>query len=539
MTFPSLGDNFRFTNSSIVIRIESVKPCGVHIRQEKDYYSEFKIAIVFRRNCFARAEIDYVYGRKEKEMNDNRAWMLGHEKIGKLLWKLSVPSIIGLMVQATYNMVDTIFVGRVVGVNAIGGLTVALPLQILVMALIQTIAVGTSSIISRSLGSEEHDKANRTLGNATFISVCLGILVTGLGLLFLENLISLFGGTEAILPYARDYLSIILIGGVFVSYASVMNEVARAEGNAKISMLTMIISAVANIILDAVFILGLDWGVKGAAFATVIAQAIAAVWLLLYFLRGKSLLKYEKKYLKPDTKITRETLAVGSSAFIRHGAGSITMIILTRSLVHYGGELAIAVFGVVNKVLIFVFQPMMGIMMGLQPIIGFNYGAHKIERVKSAVKSALIYNVGFSLFMTVIVLSMPQTVISIFSGDVSLLGMGRGAIQIITFVLPLVAFQLISIGMFQSLGKSSEAFILAISRQVLFLIPIMLLLPMILGLNGLWYTFPITDIFSAALTILLFYRQWKIFRRDGLEEQKTEETKLVVDTKILNPKLDD
>lgn len=458
--------------------------------------------------------------------------MLGNEKIGKLLVKLSGPSIIGLMVQSTYNMVDTIFVGQTVGVNAIGGLTVALPLQILGMALIQTIAVGASSIISRSLGAGDNDKANKTLGSATVLSAILGISFFGIAFLFLNDFIKLFGGTEIILPYARDYLSIILFGSIFVSYAGVMNEIARAEGNAKISMLTMIFSAVTNIVLDAYFILVLDWGVKGAAFATVIAQAVAAVWLLFYFLGGKSLLKYRKKYLKADRSITKETLAIGSSALIRHGTGSITMIILTRSLVHYGGEVAVAVFGVINKVLIFVFQPMLGIIQGLQPIIGFNYGAKKMERVKSSIMTALKYAMIWSCFMTLIVLLFPAAMIRVFSGDAKLLALGTGAIKIITLVFPLVGIQLIATGMFQSLGRSSQAFILALSRQLIFLVPIMLVFPLFFGLDGLWLTFPVTDCFSVILTILLFIRQWRIFEKDGSKLPGAEKTGIITDISV-------
>ena len=451
--------------------------------------------------------------------------MLGNEKIGKLLWKLSSPSIIGLSVQATYNLVDTIFVGRAVGVHAIAGLTVALPLQILVMAIIQTVAVGASSIISRSLGAGDKEKANRALGNATTISLLLGILITILGLIFMEPLLTLFGGTEAITPYAKDYLSIILLGTVFFSYAGPANELARAEGNAKIAMFTMILSAITNIILDAVFILGLGMGVKGAALATIIAQAVAAVNMFSYFMSGKSMLHYSRKNLKPDRAISREIFTIGSSAFIRHGGASLTMIILNQSLIHYGGEIAIAAYGVINKVLLFTFMPMFGIVQGFQPIVGFNYGAKKIGRVKQSISTAVKLATIWSTFMFGLIFLFPRTMVGIFSQDKELLAMGGGAIKIVVALLSFIGFQVICAGLFQSLGKATQAFILAISRQMLFLIPLLLLLPLFFGLQGIWLAFPATELLSMLLTTALFTRQWSEFNKisSSSEEKKAAE----------------
>jgi putative MATE family efflux protein len=462
--------------------------------------------------------------------NNGRAWMLGNEKVVKLLWKLSIPSMIGLFVQATYNLVDTIFVGRTVGVRAIGGLTVALPLQILVMAIIQTVAVGASSIISRSLGAGNHEKADRTLGNATVISLILGMMITVLGLIFMEPMLTLFGGTETVTPYARDYLSIILLGTVFISYAGPANELARAEGNAKIAMFTMIFSAITNIILDAVFILGLGMGVKGAALATIIAQSVAAAFMLVYFLSGKSMLRYRRKNLKPDKEISREIFAVGSSAFIRHGGGSLTMIVLNQSLVHYGGEIALAVYGVINKVLLFTFLPMFGIVQGFQPIVGFNYGAGKIDRVKQSITGAVKLVTIWSTFMFGLIVLFPRTMVGIFSQDKELLEMGGSAIKIVVALLFFIGFQVICAGLFQSLGKVTQAFILALSRQMLFLIPLLILLPLFFDLQGIWFAFPATELLSMLLTTTLFIRQWSEFTKIESRNEKKRSAEIVLET---------
>jgi putative MATE family efflux protein len=465
----------------------------------------------------------------DTEVNSGRAWMLGNEKVGKLLWKLSIPSIIGLVVQATYNLVDTIFVGRAVGVHAIAGLTVALPLQILIMAIIQTVAVGASSVISRSLGAGDKEKADHTLGNATTISLILGVLITILGLIFMEPLLTLFGGTETITPYARDYLSIILLGTVFFSYAGPANELARAEGNAKIAMFTMILSAITNIILDAVFILGFGMGVKGAALATIIAQAVAAVKMFSYFMSGKSMLRYRRKNLKPDRALSREIFAVGSSAFIRHGGGSLTMIVLNQSLVHYGGEIAIAVYGIINKVLLFTFLPMFGIVQGFQPIVGFNYGANKISRVKQSISAAIKLVTIWSTIMFGLIILFPGTMVGIFSQDKELLEVGGSAIQIVVAFLPFIGFQVICAGLFQSIGKATQAFILAISRQMLFLIPLLLLLPLFFGLQGIWLAFPATELLSMLLTAALFIRQWSEFNKISSSNEEKRRTEIILD----------
>jgi putative MATE family efflux protein len=462
-------------------------------------------------------------------VNNGRAWMLGNEKVGKLLWKLSIPSIIGLTVAATYNLVDTIFVGRAVGVHAIGGLTVALPLQILIMAIIQTVSVGASSIISRSLGAGDYEKADRTLGNATTILLILGILITILGLIFMEPMLRLFGGTETVLPLARDYLSVILLGTIMFSYAIPAIELARAEGNAKIAMFTMILSAITNIVLDAVFILKLGMGVKGAALATIIAQTVAAVFMFGYFMSGKSMLHYRRKNIKPDRTISREIFTVGSSAFIRHGGGSLTMIVLNQSLVHYGGEIAIAAYGVINKVLLFTFMPMFGIVQGFQPIIGFNYGAGKIGRVKQSISTAVRMVTIWSILMFGLIFLFPRTMIGIFSRDTELLEMGSGAIKIVVALLSFIGFQFICAGLFQSLGKAAQAFILAISRQMLFLLPLLLLLPLFFGLQGVWLAFPATEFLSVLLTSSLFIRQWSEFNKMISRNEKKRSAEIILE----------
>jgi putative MATE family efflux protein len=324
-------------------------------------------------------------------------------------------------------------------------------------------------------------------------------------------------------------LSVILLGTIMFSYAIPAIELARAEGNAKIAMFTMILSAITNIVLDAVFILKLGMGVKGAALATIIAQTVAAVFMFGYFMSGKSMLHYRRKNIKPDRTISREIFTVGSSAFIRHGGGSLTMIVLNQSLVHYGGEIAIAAYGVINKVLLFTFMPMFGIVQGFQPIIGFNYGAGKIGRVKQSISTAVRMVTIWSILMFGLIFLFPRTMIGIFSRDTELLEMGSSAIKIVVALLSFIGFQFICAGLFQSLGKAVQAFILAISRQMLFLLPLLLLLPLFFGLQGVWLAFPATEFLSVLLTSSLFIRQWSEFNKMISRNEKKRSAEIILE----------
>ncbi|OAA28372.1 multidrug transporter MatE [Kosmotoga arenicorallina S304] len=437
----------------------------------------------------------------------DRQRMLAEERIGKLLVKLSVPAMIGMLVQALYNFVDTIFVGRGVGSLGIAGITISFPVQIFVMAFAQLIGIGGASIISRSLGAGDKPKANRTAGNIFTVVIFFGLIMALMGLIFLKPILTLLGASPTIMPYAADYLGIILFGTFFFSFAMATNSVVRAEGNARVAMYTMLISAILNIILDPIFIFGLDLGVKGAALATVISQATTAFYLLYYFLSGKSLLHIKSHDLKPEIPIIKESFAIGFSAFVRQAAGSVLGIIMNNTLVAYGGDIAVAVFGVINRLLMVFLMPMFGINQGFMPILGFNYGAKKLDRVLRVIKLATIAESIISILAFTFLFSFPGFLIGIFSKDSELILIGSDAMRKVILMLPLIGFQVIGAGMFQALGKAFPALILSMARQILFLIPIVLVLPHIAGLDGVWFSFPIADVSAFLITFVLFIKQ--------------------------------
>jgi len=425
---------------------------------------------------------------------------LGSERIAPLLVRMSAPAMVGLIVQAFYNLTDTVFVGRGVGSLAIAGITIAFPVQILVMAFAQTFGIGAASIVSRSLGAGDPDRARRALGNLFSIVILSSATIAVLGSLYIDPLLRLFGATETILPYGQDYLRVILLGAPFFMFAMATNAVVRAEGNARVAMWTMIISGLLNIGLDPLFIYGFGMGVRGAALATVLAQATTVFYLVYYFLGGRSTLRARVSDLWLDRRIVGESLAVGIGSGLRQAAGSFTTIILNNTLAAYGGDIAIAAFGVINRMTMFLFLPMFGIVQGMMPIVGFNYGAHQFDRARRAVRLSVVVTTIMSFADAAILIGIPGLLMRIFSNDPALLELAVPATRVVVLAFPTVGFQVVAAGMYQSLGRPLPAMVLALLRQVILLIPLILVLPRVLDLPGVWASFPIADGLAALAT---------------------------------------
>ncbi len=436
---------------------------------------------------------------------------LGIEKISTLLLRLSLPATIGMSVNALYNLVDTIFIGWGVGSMAIGGLAIAFPIQMIIMAFAQLVGIGAASAVSRSLGANDVERADHVTGNAFLSIIVLGSIISILGLSFTEPLLRIFGATNILMPYARDYISIILIGSVFFSFAVASNNLVRAEGNARVAAFTMIIGASLNIMLDPIFIFALDMGIKGAALATIVSQFISFLYVLRYMYSGKSSLGIKFKHLKPQKGIITEIFSVGFSAFARQAAGSFVAIILNNSLVFYGGELAVSVLGVVNRLLMFLFMPLFGVVQGMQPIVGFNYGAGKIERVKETVKLSMLTTMGFASIGWLIAQLFAPQIISIFTGDAQLISEGSKVLRIVVLAVPVIGIQVVGAALFQSLGKAVPSIILSLLRQVIIFIPLILILPRVweLELMGIWMSFPIADLLATIITAFLLRSEMK------------------------------
>ena len=439
--------------------------------------------------------------------------ILADDNIGKLLFKLSAPATLGMFVMTLYNVVDTIFIGHAVGRLGIAGISIVFPFQMFVMAIGQTLGIGGASLISRSLGAGNIEKAERTLGNVIFSVVIFGISLALFGSFFIDKILMVFGATETILPYAREYMQIILFGTILFTFLMTSNNIIRSEGKAKVAMGTMIISAVINIILDPIFIFGFKMGVRGAAIATVIAQLISVIYIIFFFLSGKSILKFKLINLKLNFPILKEVFAIGASAFARQSAQSFLIIILNNSLGLYGGDLSIAVFGVISKLIRFIIMPIFGIAQGLQPIAGFNYGAKKYQKAWKAIKLALISGVTISTLGSLLVISIPKTLMMIFTKDTELINQGVHSLKLFIIAFPLVGFQVVGSTVFQAFGKAIPALFLSLSRQILFLIPLILILPRFFHLDGIWLAFPVSDVLATIVTLMMLYRENKKFKK--------------------------
>lgn len=445
----------------------------------------------------------------------NKITQLGEEKISTLLIKFSIPAITGMLVKALYNVVDRAFVGRGVGSLGIAGVTVVFPLMMFLVAFGMLIGLGGGSLCSLYLGRGEKEQANVTLGNVVILDVVvIGTLCLG-GLYFMEPILELFGASELVMPYAKDYFRIILWGGIFNEIGFGVNNFIRAEGNPLIAMCTMLIGGILNIVLDPLFIFVFDLGIKGAAWATVISQIASSIWVMHYFLRGNSVLKIYKKNLRLRVDIVKKIIKMGSAPFAMQIAASSIQVILNNILGIYGGDIAISGVGIINSFMMAMQTLLFGINHAAQPIIGFNYGARKYERVKETLKLA-IFAGTFIVSTTYVLLKIfPTEIITLFNRDnQELIEFGSRAIQIFLFALPVVGFQIVSANYFQAVGKPYKAMILSLSRQVIIFLPAVLILPKFWGLDGVLLAQPVADILAAILTGILLIFEVKRLDQD-------------------------
>lgn len=437
-----------------------------------------------------------------------RNHILADSDIGSLLWRLSIPATVGMAVMATYNLVDAIFIGRGVGTLGIAGLAICFPVQMITLAIGQLIGMGGASIISRALGAGDEERAHRAFGNALVLTIIFAAALTAGGLAFIDQLLSIFGATEEVLPYAHEYLSVILWGTAFRTYAMSHNNIIRSEGRARIAMTTMLIGAGVNIVLDPIFIFGLELGMRGAALATILAQACTTTFIASYFISGSSSLTMSLKDLRLSPPIVRESLAVGASSFARMVAASATIVVINRTLGHYGGNIAIAVYGVLNRLLHFAFMPILGFAQALQPVAGFNYGARRFEMAKRALRVSSVRSTVFGIgaFFVLIVFARPA--IELFSRDAELIEMAVPALRTIALAFPLIGVQMMGATMFLALGRAGPALFLTLSRQMIFLIPLVLVLPVLMGVRGVFVAFPIADTLATAVTLVMLAREF-------------------------------
>jgi putative MATE family efflux protein len=445
---------------------------------------------------------------------------LGTEPIPKMLAKLAIPAMTGTFVMALYNVVAAIFVERTVGTIGVAAISIAFPIQMIIMAIAGAIGIGGASIIARMLGANNHDKANQIFGNVISLVLIISLIAAILGLNFLEPLLYMFGASDTIMPYAKDYMGIILYGTILFAFAFSSTNIIRSEGNAKVAMLSMLVSAILNIILTTIFLLVLDWGIKGAAYATIIAQGTTVIYIILYFARGKSSLSFNLAYLMPKWSIIKEIVAIGFSAFIHMSSSSIMMVVANHMLITFSGDTAVAVLGIVQRIMMFALMPMMGIVQGLTPLAGYNYGAGLHDRVTQSIKLSIKTTTIIATIAFVIIMVFPSKLMLIFTSDESAIEMGTTALRIMFAASLTIGLQMVTGSVFQALGRAKSATVLSMSRQVLFLIPLLLVLPLIWKLTGVWIAFPVADLLAFFLALWYIHKN-----RDLFLQAKTSVTK--------------
>ncbi len=435
---------------------------------------------------------------------------LGEDNIVKLLLKFSIPAIIGMLVNAMYNIVDRIFIGNGVGSLGIAGITIAFPLMLFIMACGMLIGLGANSLVSIRLGQGRGDEAELIMGNALTLLIAFSVVITAAGLLFLDPLLTLMGASAAVMPYARDFTEIILWGTLFQSIGFGMNNFIRSEGQPRIAMITMLAGAILNAMLNPLFIFVFHWGIKGAAFATVLSQFVSALWVMYYYFGGRSALKIHLRNMRLDWGSVNRILAMGSAPFAMQMAASLLNIIMNRSLTAYGGDVAVSAMGVVNSVAVLFLMPIFGINQGVQPILGYNYGAKKYERVKQALKLATISATAIVVFGFIVTQVYSREIVSFFNPqDAELIAFGSHALRVFLVFLPIIGFQIVSANYFQATGKPKQAMFLSLSRQVVVLIPALLILPKFFGVNGVLYAGPLADLVASGITGIFIVREMK------------------------------
>ena len=449
-------------------------------------------------------------------MESQRQEILNNNLRG-LLFRFSLPAIIGMVISALYNFIDTIFVGNGVGSIAIAALTIVFPIQIIMLAIGLMIGVGAASVISRGLGKEDEKLASKAGGNAFIINVVINAALMIIAFIFLDDILKFFGASAAVLPYARDYLSVILFGFVFFSFSLAANHIIRAEGKPRAAIYPMVIGAVLNIILDPIFIFVLKMGVKGVALATIISQFVSVCYIILYFYFGKSIFRPKIGMFKLDWKIIKNILIIGFPSFLMAIIDSVIFLVFNRAILYYGNDNYIAIAGITIRIVDLIVMPIIGISYGFSTIASFNYGAKLYDRVKKVLGEAVIWTASIASIGFIAMMFFPKYLLRIFTDNTQVINNGILPMRIIVMFLPILGFLIVGGTLFQAIGKPIPALIINFSRQVIFLIPAIFILPMFFDLNGVFLSWPVSDLLSFVVTVVFVLRELRIINRTATE----------------------
>ncbi len=438
---------------------------------------------------------------------------LGKAPLGKLLIEFALPSIIAMTATSLYNMVDSIFIGKMIGPLGLAGLTVTFPLMNLSGAFGAMVGIGAGSLIAVKIGQREVDTAEYTLGNVVNLNVVIGILFAVVALVFLDPILLFFGASENTLPYARDYLSVLLYGNVLTHLYLGLNDVVRSSGYPRKAMMATLTAVLINVLFDYVFIVLLGWGIRGAAFATLLAQFMAFCVVFHHLTRPSSFIRFKKGIFKWRPKIVKSILGIGLAPFCTNCCACLVVLLINNGLLSYGGDTYIGAFGIVNRISFIFVMVTQGICQGMQPIAGFNYGAGLINRSLRVYKYACI---GGMMVMTcgfLLAEICPSFVTGLFTSDPELMSVAGKALRIVLVAFPIVGFQIVTAGFMMALGKAPQAIFMSLSRQLLCLAPLIVLLPMSCGVSGVWIAMPVSDAFSTIVAIFVAFYQVRRLKR--------------------------
>jgi putative MATE family efflux protein len=460
---------------------------------------------------------------------DKSQEMLGNESIGKLLLKYSIPAIIAMVVNSLYNVIARIFIANIPGVGplAITGVGVTMPVTTIILAFSVLVGIGASTNISIKLGQGKKEEAEQIVGNALTLGVIIGIVLTIIGILFADSILGLFGASEGSLPYAKAYVNVVLLGTVFTVFAISLSHIIRVDGNPRLSAMIMVVACILDVILVALFINVLSMGIKGAALATVISQGFSAIWGLSYFFRGKSNLNFKLSSLKLRPESAKSIIAIGSAPFAIQLASSLVQVISNNALKTHGGDLAIGAMATIFSIMLLFLMPIFGITQGAQPIIGFNYGAKNYDRVKETFKlSVIVSTIMLSLGWLVIQFS-PEIIVNLFGKDKELMDITVNGIKKYAFMLPIVSISIVGSTYVQAVGKPKKSMVLSLLRQVILLIPMIIILPKFFQLDGVWIAQPVADLIATIVTAVVIRKEFMSYKD---EEVKVEEKEVYINS---------
>ena len=444
---------------------------------------------------------------------------LGTKPVGKLLMQYALPAIIAMTAASLYNMVDSIFIGQGVGALAISGLAITFPFMNLSAAFGAAVGVGASTYLSVKLGQKDYKTAETILGNSVTLNIIIGVAFSVVCLLFLDPILRFFGASDQTITYARDYMVIILVGNVFSHMYFGMNAVLRAAGKPRHAMFATIFTVVLNTVLDPIFIWPLNLGIQGAAYATILAQMIALVWQFRIFCDSRELLHLKRGIYQLRGYIVKNIIAIGISPFSMNVCACLVVIFINNQLVGYGGDMAVGAYGIANRIAFIFVMFVMGVNQGMQPIAGYNYGAQQIDRLMSVLRYAIVVATLIMLSGWIVAEFLPYYSVRLFTKDATLIGLSASGLRILMAAMPFVGSQMVITNFFQSIGKVKISIFLSLSRQLLYLLPLLYVFPLFLGLNGVWYAMPVSDMLSFVVTvwILVVY-----IRKFKMEQQREE-----------------